>query len=278
MYPEYHSYISLSEAAGRCSYSHDYLRLRARQGKLKAEKFGRNWVTTPAWLDEYLDVHGEYSAAGSESSTAYSEREHTLTPAAGSAGETESTESSSSQLEETKRTHVFSDHGDSTSPTPLRIVEPAPILHRVRLRIVLLGGALLEQGAKTALVILGMVALIGAAAFFVPRAEQGITREVQRAASSIKRIAEPAGFRVPANTEDTDSANGFPRGLASSDISGSSDSDTRSEEPELPEDGNNVLPDKQPTTEGARMDGYFVHPEDTGGESSGLIIERGEPR
>lgn len=29
--------------------------MRARQGKLKAIKLGRNWVTTKHWLDEYVD-------------------------------------------------------------------------------------------------------------------------------------------------------------------------------------------------------------------------------
>jgi hypothetical protein len=46
-------YISLKEAAGYSSYSPDYLKLRARQGKLKALKMGRNWFTTKEWLEEY---------------------------------------------------------------------------------------------------------------------------------------------------------------------------------------------------------------------------------
>lgn len=48
------NYISLREAAKYCSYSQDYLKLRARQGKFKAIKIGRNWVTTKEWLAEYL--------------------------------------------------------------------------------------------------------------------------------------------------------------------------------------------------------------------------------
>lgn len=48
------NYISLTEAANRCEYSQEYLSLRARQGKLKAVKQGRNWVTTQGWLVEYL--------------------------------------------------------------------------------------------------------------------------------------------------------------------------------------------------------------------------------
>ena len=48
------NYISLQEATKLCNYSQEYLSLRARQGKLKAIKFGRNWVTKNEWLDEYL--------------------------------------------------------------------------------------------------------------------------------------------------------------------------------------------------------------------------------
>jgi len=46
-------YISLKEATKHCPYSQDYLKLRARQGKLKAVKMGRNWFTTKEWLEEY---------------------------------------------------------------------------------------------------------------------------------------------------------------------------------------------------------------------------------
>lgn len=48
------NYISLKEAAKHCDYSQDYLKLRARQGKLKAIKIGRNWFTTKTWLNEYI--------------------------------------------------------------------------------------------------------------------------------------------------------------------------------------------------------------------------------
>jgi len=47
-------YISLTEAAEGTDYSQEYLSLRARQGKLKAVKFGRNWVTKREWVDEYI--------------------------------------------------------------------------------------------------------------------------------------------------------------------------------------------------------------------------------
>lgn len=54
-------YISLQEATKYCDYSQEYLSLRARQGKLKAKKFGRNWVTTKEWLNEYLENNGTYN-------------------------------------------------------------------------------------------------------------------------------------------------------------------------------------------------------------------------
>ncbi len=47
-------YISLTDAAEHCQYSQEYLSLRARQGKLRAVKRGRNWVTTLGWLQDYL--------------------------------------------------------------------------------------------------------------------------------------------------------------------------------------------------------------------------------
>lgn len=47
------NYISLIEASKLCSYSEPYLRLRARQGKLKSIKLGKKWMTTAAWLDDY---------------------------------------------------------------------------------------------------------------------------------------------------------------------------------------------------------------------------------
>ncbi len=48
-------YISLTHAAQGTPYSQEYLSLRARQGKLKAVKQGRAWVTTRAWVDEYIE-------------------------------------------------------------------------------------------------------------------------------------------------------------------------------------------------------------------------------
>ena len=52
---EEEKYISLQEATKFCNYTQEYLSLRVRQGKLKAVKFGRNWVTKKEWLEEYLN-------------------------------------------------------------------------------------------------------------------------------------------------------------------------------------------------------------------------------
>jgi len=47
-------HLSLAEASQLTPYSQEYLSLRARQGKLKAVKVGRDWITTKEWLDDYL--------------------------------------------------------------------------------------------------------------------------------------------------------------------------------------------------------------------------------
>jgi len=47
------NYISLAQAGKYSRYSQEYLSLRARQGKMKAVKQGRNWVTTKEWVKEY---------------------------------------------------------------------------------------------------------------------------------------------------------------------------------------------------------------------------------
>jgi len=53
-------YISLKEATKYCNYSHTYLNLRIRQGKLKAVKFGRNWMTKKKWIEDYVAKAKEY--------------------------------------------------------------------------------------------------------------------------------------------------------------------------------------------------------------------------
>ena len=54
------NYISLQEATKFCNYTQEYLSLRARSGKLKAAKFGRNWVTKKEWVAEYVGKAEEY--------------------------------------------------------------------------------------------------------------------------------------------------------------------------------------------------------------------------
>lgn len=56
------NYISLQDATKFCDYTQEYLSLRARQGKLRALKFGRNWVTKEDWLKEYLGKVEEYES------------------------------------------------------------------------------------------------------------------------------------------------------------------------------------------------------------------------
>lgn len=53
-------YISLTEATKFCNYSQEYLSLRARRGKLKSVKNGRNWVTTKEWLADYIKTAEDY--------------------------------------------------------------------------------------------------------------------------------------------------------------------------------------------------------------------------
>ena len=48
------AWISMQEASEACSYSQEYLSLRARQGKLFSKKIGRNWYTPRKALNDYL--------------------------------------------------------------------------------------------------------------------------------------------------------------------------------------------------------------------------------
>ena len=62
-------FISLSQAAAIAGLSPDTLKAQAASKRLRAEKHGRNWVTTRTWLQEYLDNRkhggpGSRSAAG----------------------------------------------------------------------------------------------------------------------------------------------------------------------------------------------------------------------
>ena len=51
------SYITLPEASAGGPYSADYLRLRARQGKLRAVKLGNSWYTTKQWVQDYKQAY-----------------------------------------------------------------------------------------------------------------------------------------------------------------------------------------------------------------------------
>jgi len=50
---KHQGYISLKEATQYCDYSLEYLSLLARQGKLPAVKFQRNWMTTREAIEDY---------------------------------------------------------------------------------------------------------------------------------------------------------------------------------------------------------------------------------
>lgn len=49
------SRITLAQAATRCGLSARSLRQAAELNRLRAEKFGKTWITTDAWLRQYLD-------------------------------------------------------------------------------------------------------------------------------------------------------------------------------------------------------------------------------
>ena len=47
--------ITLAQAAEIADLSPATLKNQASKGRLRADKLGRTWVTTRAWLQEYLD-------------------------------------------------------------------------------------------------------------------------------------------------------------------------------------------------------------------------------
>ena len=69
-------YISLKQASKFSDYSQDYLSLRARHGKLKAIKIGRNWVTTKEWLNEYVNKVNEYKEKHNQDKDKYNDEEN----------------------------------------------------------------------------------------------------------------------------------------------------------------------------------------------------------
>lgn len=46
--------ITLSEASARYGFEQTYLSKLAQRGRLKAKKFGRMWLTTPASVETYI--------------------------------------------------------------------------------------------------------------------------------------------------------------------------------------------------------------------------------
>lgn len=46
--------ISLAEASSIYHLGQDFLRQLALKGRLRAKKIGRNWVTTPQAIEDYL--------------------------------------------------------------------------------------------------------------------------------------------------------------------------------------------------------------------------------
>lgn len=51
--------IPLSQAAKESALTPEYLNFLSRSGKLKAEKIGRNWLTTRKWIKEFISSNGK---------------------------------------------------------------------------------------------------------------------------------------------------------------------------------------------------------------------------
>lgn len=71
-------YLSLAEAAEIKGVNQDYLRLLIFRKKLRAIKFGRNWVISQEWLDEYFNPRINHIVTGSNDSV--TDKEHTRIP------------------------------------------------------------------------------------------------------------------------------------------------------------------------------------------------------
>ena len=54
--------ISLTEAAKRYGLTSTYLRQLAIKGRLKARKIGRNWITTPGDVEDYINTRQKIGA------------------------------------------------------------------------------------------------------------------------------------------------------------------------------------------------------------------------
>lgn len=63
-------YISTTEAAKIAGYPDDgAIRSAIHRGKLNAEKYGRNWLITPAELDRWLKEEPHYNRRVDKEST-----------------------------------------------------------------------------------------------------------------------------------------------------------------------------------------------------------------
>jgi hypothetical protein len=51
-------FISLARASELSGVAHETLRAQRRRGRLRAEKIGRDWLTTRRWLHNYLIGRG----------------------------------------------------------------------------------------------------------------------------------------------------------------------------------------------------------------------------
>ncbi|HPN96688.1 MAG TPA: hypothetical protein PLK35_02880, partial [Candidatus Moranbacteria bacterium] len=67
--------LSLAEAAEITGYTPEYLNLRCRQGKLRAEKKGRNWFTTLRWVEEFSKENISNGKGGGARFFSYGEQE-----------------------------------------------------------------------------------------------------------------------------------------------------------------------------------------------------------
>lgn len=72
----YHDLISLAEAAKRYGLTSDYLRQLAIKGRLKARKIGRNWVTTPGDVEDYINTRQKIGAYKDDLNVEDSDQSH----------------------------------------------------------------------------------------------------------------------------------------------------------------------------------------------------------
>ncbi len=128
--PQKTDWISMQEASEFCSYSQEYLSLRARQGKLFSKKLGRNWYTTKKALQDYLS---QQSVLVSLPRNAFAKNPELFRPMLTSAEPVAPEEKTSSILEEFQRLNpqIFGDPAALKKPAPhvapVAPVTPAPV-------------------------------------------------------------------------------------------------------------------------------------------------------